>query len=302
MTETVPSLSRRQIDWLVLVCVDATVPAMLAWKKHAGSVTVSVAILTAFCVLAAMNATFLLAFVRRNRIQSTPTSRAFIAGAIGLALLSALGSIVAVVSIPENSGYLQLALSSIPLNDIQPEQKRLVVELIRRRTANSRENNLLIADVKKNPISPPIYSPESFADLAVIRKTTGRLQQIVAAELDYSGKQQQAMADFRTKMSKADPDYLRAWDESEKEQEAAEAKAISREKEWVASVMDLYDFAAKHIDSIKLRQGTVQFSKSALGEEFDQKQSLSKALQEKFLDLENELAQRQQQAQKKRGF
>jgi hypothetical protein len=66
--------------------------------------------------------------------------------------------------------------------------------------------------------------------------------------------------------------------------------------------MDLYDFAAKHNAATKLRQGALEFSEPELGEEFDQKQNLSKALRDKFMTLENELAQRQQQAQKRIGY
>jgi len=302
MASIMPSLSRRQIDWFILGCVDLTVPAMLAWKRHTGAVSVDVAALSGFIVLSLLNTFFLLAIIRRNKRQSLPTPKSLLVGAIALASFSALVTTLAVALVPEHNGYLQLALSSIPLNDIQPERTRLVVELLRRRAANSSENNLLLADVKKNPISPSLYSPESFADVNAIHRTTSRLQQIVTAELDYDAKQQQAMDDFRAKMGKADPDYLKAWDDSEREQESVEAKTIAREKEWVASVLDLYDFASNHVDSIRLRQGRVEFSKSALGEEFDQKQSLSKALQEKFSDLENELAQRQKQAQKNIGY
>ncbi len=274
----------------------------LAWERHAGQVAVRNAIVIAILVLAVMNGFFLLTFHRRNTSLSLPTSRAFIFAATGLALVSVIASAMAVNHISAQDDELRLAMSDTPLEKIQPERVRLVVELIRRRAANSKENDQILAEARKNPISPPLYSPASFANIEMVLSTVAKVKKYANADLDYSARQQQAMADFRAKMANTDAEYLKSWDSAEEEQEAIEAKTIQTERQWLASILSLYDLAARHIKSIKLHQDYVEFTEPGVGSEFENQEQISKGLQNKLMNLENELTVRQTEARKRVGF
>lgn len=291
-------VSRQQRDWLVLVCVNLAVPATVAWKRYSEGCDVTVAVITTLISLVALNAVVISTIRSRCTREGLTAPKWLLSLGVALAVFSAVSSIVAVAIIPVRNDYLKLALSDIPLSRIQPERKRLVVELIRRRAANSRENDRAIAEAKSKPLFPPLYSPESFADLDVMNKTMRELRKYVEVDTDYGEKQQQALADFREKMAKADPEYLKSWDAEREGQEALEAATLGAEKEWFSGVIALYEFASKHYDVVKLYGSPLESSDPVM-QEFKRRLAENKALHNKLETQVGELAKRQQKSRNK---
>jgi hypothetical protein len=295
-------LSQTQLQWLALVGVDLTVPFTLIGIRRSGGVTVAVAALTSIVVLASLNGLLLFAIQRRNTSQSLPRSRGFVSGAVALAVLSGSVSIAAVALIPSHNSYLELALSNTPLESIQPAQKRLVVELIRKRAANSHDYDAQVAEARANPLSPALYTPESFASIEVMQATLSKLEWYITADMAYSDKQQLAMADFRAKMAQADPAYLRDWGAKRLDQEEIEAKTIASQRQWFNGVVALYNFSEEHAKAIKLNGKELGFSEPGLKSEFERQLSASKEAYDQYIALEKQLAQRQEEAQRATGF
>jgi hypothetical protein len=111
------SLSRQQLDWFTLLCVNATVPAMLAWKTYSGDITVKVAMMTAIIILPIMNSVVVIGVRSRRKRQSIETPRSFILGAVGMAVVSAVVPPLTVASIPARNSCL--AFPDTELNHTQ---------------------------------------------------------------------------------------------------------------------------------------------------------------------------------------
>lgn len=295
-------LKRNQLDWLMLLCMNATVTVVLVWKTHLGEIPPSVALISAPLCLLLLNFVIIIAVRKRNHQKGQPTSKRLVPGAIGLSAMAALVTSVLVFAVPQRNNYVDLALSAIPLSNIQPEQKRLVVELIRRRTANSREYEKRLADAKAKPLSPSLYTPESFANPEVIESTIAQLKKYADADFEYSQKQRAVASEFRQKMAKVDPDFLRSWDIERQGQEAAEQRATDLEHEWLESTASLYRCAESHSGDISLKSGHLEFARDAVRLEFSNKQDESKSLYRKWQDVLQALARRQQQARANVGL
>jgi hypothetical protein len=123
----IASLSRNALDWLMLACTDVTIPTIVIWKHHTGEASPVAAVIVGFPSLVILNAVFLRAIHGRRQRLGQITSRRFISAAAGLALLSGLLTAVGVYSVPERNDYVDLALSNVPLEQIHPERKALLV-------------------------------------------------------------------------------------------------------------------------------------------------------------------------------
>jgi hypothetical protein len=209
-----------------------------------------------------------------------------------LAVASATVTALAVSSIPAHNEYVDLAFSDVPLSQIHPERKALVVELIRRKAANSREYDIDASQAK--PLSPPLYSPESFASKDAIADTMGQLKKATDSDFAYRAKQQDAEADFRKRMSEVDPQYLATFDSNL--EKADEASMSNLEQQWFSTTSALYQYAAAHQKEIEVRNGNLKFNTTAVQIEFNQRQELSKTLYAKFLErVHGALRDKQQQ-------
>lgn len=288
-------LSRRKLEYLAVASINATAPAVILWKQYTGEISSTFAGLSAVVCLLFLNTVFLLAMRSKRRQQGLSLDRSLIGATAVLAVISALVTVIAANSIPVRNDYLGLALSGKPLNEIQPEQKRLVVELIRNRAAMSQEYDRSIAEAKKHPMSPALYTPESFASVEVMRSTSDTLQKYLQMDLDYYAKLQQSIADFRRKMERVDPVYLKSWDQQQTDQERLQASTVALEQQWMASVVALYGFAETHYDEVKLYGSPAEHDDSA-DEEFKKQLAASKALFDKWQQQAAELATRQNEA------
>lgn len=285
----------------MLLCMNVTVPVVLVWKTHMGAIPPSIALVSGLLCLLLGNFVLIVAIKRKHQKGQPPSNR-LVPGAIGLGAISALITSLFVFAVPQRNNYVDLALSAIPLSNIQPEQKRLVVELIRRSAANSRDYEKLVSDAKAKPLSPSLYTPESFANREVIESTIAHLKKYADADCEYSQKQQAALSEFRQKMAQVDPDYLRAWDIKRQGKEAAEQKAALLEREWLESATSLYRYAEAHPREISLNSGHLEFATDAVRLEFSHKQDESKSLYQKWQDVIQGLSRHQQQARANVGL
>jgi len=299
-SETV--LFKRRLDWIILAAVNIAVPVTTIWKYHAGDTNSKVALVSGVISLLACNSVVLLAFRKRLDREDTPLPKTLIVGAVALVALSCLVTILGVSSVSHHDEYMDLALSDIPLGNIEPERKRLVVELIRRTAANSREENNTLAEVQKVPMKPSVYSPESFADRRVIESTMTQLRKYADIDLQYFDKQQSAREEFRQKMAASDPGYLRDWDAKRQSQEALEAATEQLERNWLSDVQSLYDYAAEHLQDISVKDGQIIISDAVVRQEFDERLERSKALNHKLQTYVQEEAMRQQKSNASLGL
>lgn len=284
----------------MLACGDVAVPAVVAWEHHAGEATSTVALISGVLSLAVMNVVVLKAIYSRHKRHGEQTSRGFVAGAAGLALLSGLLTAVGVYSIPERNDYVEIALSSIPLDQIHPERKALVIELMRRRIAESRDYERTAAQMK--PISPPLLSPESFANESIMRSVSDQLRQSNAADVDYQKKQERTTDDFRGKMMRVDPDYLRSLEPGLREQEAQDAEILQLEQGYVTAALALYGYANQHARDIVVKDGQLRFADDSVRTEFSRQLENSKSLYQQWQETYQENAKQQQQTRKHVGL
>lgn len=210
-----------------------------------------------------------------------------------LGAVSAIVVCLGVAAVPVHNEYVDLALSNVPLSQIHPERKALVVELIRSKAANSREYDAVLARTK--PLSPELYSSESFASKEANTDTMEQLREATDADFAYRAKQQEAEKEFESKMSAVDPQYLKAFVGNSSE-EAADAATSSLERQWFSTTAALYEYAAAHQKEIGVQNGNLKFASTAVQIKFNRRQEFSKTLHAKLLErVQGALRYKQQQ-------
>ncbi len=272
---------RKPLDWLIVLCINLPVPLMMIWKRSSGELGVATAITTGLAALALLNTAAMVGIRVRNRRQGRPNSLKFVLGTLTAAVASASIMALGVASSPARNEYVDLALSNVPLNQIHPERKALIVELIRRKAANSREYEAIQAQTKA--LSPPLYSPESLSSPDIINKTIEQLKHATDADFAYYAKQQEADKEFQTKMGGVDRQFLRDFDGLNSE-DVAEAAVMQLEQQWLSSTSALYDYAGEHQREIELRDGKLKFASTAVEMEFNKREQYSKTLYDKLQD------------------
>jgi len=230
VSSTAEAPSRRRADWITVVCINVTIPVMVIWRYDSGDSTRGVALIVAPVSFIVLNVATLYAIMARNRRRNEPTPRSLILCSVVLALASAGAAVVGLDSTDPND-LLKLAYSGKPLNEIHPEQKRLFIELLRRKEHNSQEYGRLAASTK--PIVPTPYDVESFASASVMNATSAALKKSVDADSAYFALQQKAERDFLDRMMRIDPDssFLKAV-QSQSEGEVASG---ALEQQWAAA-------------------------------------------------------------------
>jgi hypothetical protein len=294
------SVSRKSLDWLILIVGDLTIPAMVAWKHHVGEVSQTVAFVSGFASLLVFNSVIITAIHFREKRKNEGIPRGFVIGSVGLALSSALLTVIGVYSIPEHNDYVELAFSNVPLDQIHPERKALVVELVRRTAADSKEYENVAAQMK--PISPQLYSADSFATADVIHSVTEQYKKAAAAESAYRETQLRTMNEFRNKMMAVDPDYLKSFEAGQQEREMREAKYFQRYQESMNATLTLYEYAEAHSGDISVRDGQLRFANEGVRIEFARQLEASKSLNEQCQEALQEFVKHQQRLRKNFGL
>jgi hypothetical protein len=293
-------LSRTGLDWLILVCLNATVPVVLGWKHYIGEVSAQIVLIAGLTSIVVANAVVVLAIRVRNKRQGKITSRSVGFGAIALAVLAAASTAFSTYRVPEQNEYLRLALSDTPLDQIHPERKQLLVELTRKQLANSQQEDRVIREMK--PISPSLFSADSFADATVIRSVSQAYQDATAADFAYSDKQKRDMDEFRDKMSKVDPEFLKSFELTQRDREEATATTRKLEQECLNATLDLYNYAAAHAKDITIKNGELTFSNDGVRRDFSNKLEASKALFDTLQAIVQQQVTVQQQARRSAGI
>jgi len=294
------SVSRKNLDWLVLIVGNLTVPVMVAWKHHAGEATQTVASVSGLVSLLVLNSVLITAIHFREKRKNEVIPRGFVIGVVGFALFSASLTVISAYSIPERNDYVELAFSGVPLDQIHPQQKALVVDLLRRTAANSRDYEHLAAQTK--PISPQLYSVESFANESVIRSVLEEYGKANAADFAYHKEQEQTMDEFRDKMMTVDPSYLKSFEAGRQEQETQEAKILQLQQECSTATTALYNYAGTHTKDITVKDGQLRFANDAVQTEFSRQLEGSKTMYERWQGALQESVRRQQQLRKNVGL
>jgi hypothetical protein len=279
--ENKDSLRNRTL-WVVFASIAVGVPGFSLWSYRAGYVTKGVTLLSAAIALAVLLPVMFVGFRRAIRALGGALPGSMLGGVLLLGVLSFCVTWIGVSVLQPHNDLLGLALSNTPLSAIQPERKQLLVELIRRKAAISRENDKALADAQKHPIDPQIYSPASFASKEVMESTVAQLATSINLDTDYSKQQQAATDDFRNKMAVCDPAYLETFDESMKERDAADARILQTESAWFEGVKALYDYAASHAGDFVVSNGKINISAPDVHEKFKQSFQQSQAMHDEL--------------------
>ena len=273
---------------------------MATWEHHTGEANRTVASISGLVSIVVLNAVIITAIHFRDKRNGNVVQRSFVIGAVGLALFSALLTAIGVYSTPERNDYLKLAFSNIPIDQIHPEQKALVVDLLRRSAVNSRQYESVASQMK--PLSPPLYSAESFANDSVIRSVAEEYKQASAVDFAYREEQVRTMNEFRSKMMKVDPDYLKSFEAGQQERQTLETNAFQLQQECATATLALYDYAETHTKDILVKDGQLSFRNDGVRAEFSRQLEASRSLNERWQKAVQELTRHQQRSRKELGL
>lgn len=241
----------RRIAWLLIV-VNLSVPVFVFFQRNGNNLSDNVNIWGGWISATLVTAMLVVGTYLRLPVDRRQIPRSMVLTSIALVVLSGLITTISIAATPSDN-YLAVALSDAPLNEITPDRKRLVVELIRQNKAASDENSRIAKSMK--PISPALYSGGSFASKAAMESTSSQLKQAYDIDQAYAAAKHQARQDFHNKMQRVDPNYLRGFESRMQPDDALEATIEAEEAKWVASAMSLYDFAATHASDITVDSG-----------------------------------------------
>lgn len=282
--------NRTLLDWLLFVCVAVAIPATVMWELRSSDKNKMVVLSSGLFCLVAINAYFAIQLRQRKKRAGESVGKGFWYGLFVLTMTSAGITIWGGCYIAARNSYLALTLSSTPLSEIHPERKRLVVELMRNRLSNSRENDKAIAEARRHPITPPLYSPRSFADKATIDSVQSQLRKAAETDHNYFLKQRQAMTEFEDKMATVDPAYLRSWEIDREPEDEAESATDQLQVVWFNATNSLYDYAAVHSNQISVKNGSLEFANEGIREAFVTQEDHCKAIFEKLQERVQEQA------------
>jgi len=287
-------VSQRNRDWLVVVGVNLTATGWFFWQHYRGQTTAETTLIAAPIVFVILNSVMLRGIRAKNRRQQLDTPTSQIVTAILLAS-AATGSMWA--ALHEDLGGKELmneVVSSKPLSAIRPERKAILVQLLRTRLQNSRDYDAAVLQIK--PTQPPVYSAQSFENDKVMQSVMSHVQNVASLDISYEVKQQDAMNEFRTRMSKADPAYLQSFEAERPGRVDEFGRMASLEKEWLEATSNLYEFVVANRGKIRLNKDQLAFSDPKVKADFDDKKQHAIDLLSKVRDTENEQAERQKKA------
>lgn len=241
----------RRSAWL-LVVVNVSVPALVFYQRSGNNLTDAANIWVGWISAAVVTAALVGGTYFRLPADRRQIPRSMVLTSLALVLLSGLITTISITASP-NDNYLAVALSDTPLNKIKPDRKRLVVKLIREEKAASDENSRIAKSMK--PISPALYSVDSFASKAAMESISSQLKHAYDIDKAYSAAKHAARQDFHDKMERVDPQYLRDFDAKMQADDSGEASIEAEEAKWIESALSLYDYASAHASNISVDSG-----------------------------------------------
>jgi hypothetical protein len=242
-----PAFVRKHYVTFMLTIVSLSMPIIVLLLRNSSDLSDHAYIWVGWISIVLINVTLVTSFHLRKRQTERLVTRRTILIATLLALLSGLITTISISEIRHNN-YLELALSNTPLNQIKPDRKRLIVELIRRNAAISAENNRIAKSTK--PISPALYTVGSFASKEAMQSTVSQLKNVYEIDCAYLSAKRQIRQDFHNKMLKVDPNYLREFEAKMQDDDAQDNVISATEEKWANGVFSLYNYAIAHSGGI----------------------------------------------------
>lgn len=272
-------MSRSRLDYLMIAFANAALPIFVVLRARSGDLATANALLIGTLSAILVNGALLAGIGIRKKRAGQRISRTTLLFVLVMGIAS-IGSVELVARfLLDPDDVVKLAYSNKPLARIYPEPKRLVVELMRHRQQSSDEYQRVAA--RARPLSPSVYSSESFANTDVMRTTISSLQAAAAVDFGYAARRSRQIADFRREMERIDPHsmYLQAWSETE----ASDESLARIEKDWLTSTVKLYEYAISKVGETKLVNGKLLFRSDAERLEFarliEESRSLNTRLQ-----------------------
>jgi hypothetical protein len=287
-------MSQRGRDWLIVMGVNLMTAFWLFWRAR-GEISGRTTLIATPIVFVILNAVVLRGIRAKNRRLQLATPSSLAVTAITLALIAS-GSLWGALhrDLDFSQTVLDEAVSSEPISSIKPESRAILVQLLRTRLQNSREYNAAASRFK--PITPALYSAESFENENVIQSVKNQVEAAASLDITYAGKQQEAMDEFRARMSKADPSYLESFEAQRKGADDEFAKALLQEKQWLDTTNALYDFAAANLKMMKVKGNQLVFSDPRVKATFEGDKEHAVDLLNKVQAMEKQQAERQEKA------
>lgn len=293
-TQHMTKLSPLFRDWILVGIINATIPAIVIWKLQSGEINRTTAVVASWASFIGLNLVYILASRTRDSKQGRPFRQGFIVHVARFVVVMAVITTLSLYLIHSKNHYAALALSDVPLDSIEPERDRLVVELIRKRAIRSKEYAAAAAQFP--PISPPLYSAASFTNVNTMNSTAAQLKRAFDVDQAYGAQMKGDMDSFRSRMATVDPTYLQSWMTSDGSAEEAQRELLATEDEWAKSVLSLYEFAVSHHKEISVHDGTISFSTPELKSSFEARETASKELQTRVQSGRETALRSQQQA------
>ena len=172
----------RRIAWRLLV-VNLAVPAFVMVQRNGNHLTDAANIWVGWISATMLTVMLVVGTYLRLPMDRRQIPRSMVLTSLALVVLSGLITTVSIESSPSDN-YLAVALSDTPLNKIKPDRKRLIVELVRQNKAASDENSRIAKTMK--PISPALYSVDSFANKTAMESTSSQLKQAYDIDKAYA--------------------------------------------------------------------------------------------------------------------
>lgn len=283
-----------RITW-ILILINIAVPALVLFQRRGGGLSDTAYVWVGWISATGLTAVLVAGTYFRLPVDRQQISRTMLLTSLALVVLSGLITTISIAVTPSDN-YLEVALSETPLNDVKPERKRLMVELIRREKAASDENNRMAKSMK--PISPALYSVASFANKAAMESASSQLKQAYEIDQAYAAAKLQMRRTFHDKMQRVDPGFLSGVESKMYEEDSSDALIQADEAKWVSSALSLYAYAAAHASDISANSGGhLTIASEDVKRSFAQQVQASTALQQTMMTDRTKAVKNQQSAQ-----
>jgi hypothetical protein len=235
-------------DWILLglVCYWALDTPISGYRS--GLWSPRVGLVSGFLTLAVGGTIALLTIRSRHHRLGLPTPRSLLIGAIAGGVLSAGGLWLMLGNEMSEKDLMMTALSSKPISEIQPEEKALVVQFLRKEIARDRDYKQIALQTK--PPEFPLFSNGSFGNEAIMQREVDWFQKAVARDASNYDQHEHNLEEFRSLMMKRHAAFLVSFNLGIHSKEESFAEILSLEKQLLDATVDLYGFAARNRENI----------------------------------------------------
>ena len=177
------------------------------------------------------------------------------------------------------------------------DREAVLHELLQVLAVNANEHRA--AEQAAKPITPGVYSPESFTSPEVENQVAGELEAYAMEDMRYQERNKVAIARFRSRMAQVDPAYLKEWDRTRAEAEGEDLQVADLEAKWVKSVDALYLYAAEHGKEIAMSRTGASFASKDVESGFEQLLARSRGAQQAYRAAQKKALERKRRAEQK---